>query len=176
MELRNETLEAENKSIQNFQDEDLLSLNIESIVEPDLDEKRITIKRNVLLWLVGLMIFLAIFIISAIKNPSEKDGKEMVNQFIVERINDKLRTDIDANKDDGFTVIGGYIGMALIPKIVDYIIDTKVSDYVVLSTFKCTAETNDEPRNMLSGIIVFGKVIPLDSDLKDMEEFKNLIK
>lgn len=119
----------------------------------------------------GLLIFMiiiaALFVVAAVKNPSASEGRKMVKDFIAEKADDELRSTMTDDSSSGLAVLGSLIGLNMMSTIIDTFIDIQVDDCIVFSTFKCTIiDKEDEGKNLLSGVILFGKIIPLDSDLK----------
>lgn len=114
--------------------------------------------------LVFLILIGVLFSVAAIKNPSENEGKEMVKSFVVEIVNDNIRNEMTNN---GLNEFEAFLGITLSPHMIDWIADTNVNDYILFSTFDCTAEAEDgSTKTVVSGIILFGKIIPLKTDLK----------
>lgn len=113
-----------------------------------------------------IIIFLSlILVIAAVKNPSENESKEMINNYLVEKFNNKLTSYLNQDDSDTFKQLGAFLGMKLAPQILDYISETRVNDYIVFSTFECITDISDYNKTIVSGIILFGKIIPLDTDL-----------
>ena len=115
--------------------------------------------------LVFILIILAVFIVAAVKNPSEAEGNKMVKDYIVEKVNYVLKSEINNEENDGLKQFGAFLGMAFSSQIIDYVSDIEVSDYILFSTFDCTMEVEEKNRTIVSGVIVFGKIIPLKTDL-----------
>jgi hypothetical protein len=118
-------------------------------------------------FLLPLLIIVILFVVSAIQNPSEKEGKEIVKEFIVEKVNNKLRSEMTNEDNDGLKQFGAFLGMAFASNIIDYVCEIQVHDYIVFSTFDCTTKVEDERKTIISGIIFFGKLIPLKTDIKE---------
>lgn len=116
--------------------------------------------------LIPFFLLVVLFVVSAIKNPSEKEGKEMVKEFIVEKVNNKLRTEMTDEDNNGLTQLGAFLGMTFASNLIDYVCDIQVNDYIVFSTFDCTIDIDDESESIVSGVIFLGKLIPLETDLK----------
>lgn len=122
--------------------------------------------------LLFFSIIFVILIVSVVKNPSEADSKKLIKNFIVEKVNDEMRNKItNDNNDDVFKALGVFIGMSIAPYIIEGISQTTINDCVLFSTFDCTMEVEGSRKTIVSGIILFGKIIPLSSDLNP-EEFK----
>ena len=119
--------------------------------------------------LVFIFIILAIGIVAAVKNPSEIEGRKMIKDYIVEKLNQVLKSEMNNEENDGFNQFGAFLGMTFAPQIVDYFSDIKVKDYILFSTFDCTTEVEDIDKTIVSGVIVFGKIIPMKTDL-DLEK------
>lgn len=49
--------------------------------------------------------------------------------------------------------------------VIDKLVDTEVSDYIIFSKFATTVTLERETKTIASGIIIFGKVIPLKTDI-----------
>lgn len=63
---------------------------------------------------IFIILLAALFIVSAIKNPSERESKEMVKSFIVEKVNNKLRGEMTNEDNDGAKQFGALLGMVLL--------------------------------------------------------------
>lgn len=111
--------------------------------------------------LVFILILLAVFVVAAVKNPSEAEGKKMVKDYIVEKVNYVLKSEMNNEENDGFNQFGAFLGMTFAPQIVDLVSDIKVKDYILFSTFDCTTELEVTDKTIVSGVIVFGKIIPM---------------
>ena len=122
--------------------------------------------RNRKIWrLTFFILILSFFVLAAIKNPAKKESKIMVKDYIVEKINAKLREEMINEENDGLTQLGAFIGIGLTSKLIDYIAETSVNDYIIFSTFDCSTNMSDSTKTILSGIIVFGNIIPLHTDI-----------
>ena len=72
----------------------------------------------------GFLVFIFIIIIvAAVKNPSEVEGKKMVKDYIVEKVNYVLKSEINKEGNDGFKQFGAFLGMTVASQIVDYVSD-----------------------------------------------------
>lgn len=116
-----------------------------------------------------IFIFFAVVIVAAVKNPSEIEGKKMIKDYIVEKVNYVLKSEINNQENDGLKQFGAFLGMTFASQIVDHVSDIKVKDYILFSTFDCTTEVEDIDRTIVSGVIAFGKIIPMKTDL-DLEK------
>ncbi len=119
----------------------------------------------------GLLIFLiiiaALFVVAAIKNPSASEGRKMVKDFIAEKADDELRSTMTDDSSSGLAVLGSLIGLNMMSTIIDTFIDIQVDDCIVFSTFNCTIrDKEDLGKSIVSGVILFGKIIPLNSDME----------
>lgn len=103
-----------------------------------------------------------ILIIAAIKNPSVTESKQLIKDAAIEKINGKL----SSNVLSGTQQFASMLGMFLAPTLLDKFVTIDVNDYVVFSTFKATIVVIEEHKNLASGIIVFGNVVPLSSDIE----------
>jgi len=117
--------------------------------------------------LIFSILIIALFVVSAIKNPSESESKEIVKSYIVEKVNNKLRTEMTNDENDRMQQLGAFLGMAFASNLIDYMCETKVNDCIIFTTFDCTTKVDDSKKTIVSGIIFFGKIIPLKTDIKE---------
>ena len=123
-------------------------------------------------WIITFII-IAFFVVAAIKNPSASETKTLIKDTLIEKINERMGAEIRNGDNDGATQFGAFLGMTLAPYLLDYFTNIHVNNYVIFSTFDCTAKFGEEMQSIVSGIVVFGKVVPLKSDLnKDTLESK----
>lgn len=115
--------------------------------------------------LIFIIVVTALLIVAAIKNPSEKESHEMVKDFVVEQLNTVLRDEMIDDDNEGIKQLGIFLGITFASSVFDYISDVKVNDYVLFTTFDCTTEVTGSVKTIVSGIIVFGKIVPLKTDL-----------
>lgn len=116
---------------------------------------------RLILWLV----IIAFFVVAAIKNPPADETKAMVKTALVEMFNKRMGSVMSNEESSAKQFFGALLGMSLAPNLIDNFTETTVSDYIILSTFNCTAEVEDETKTLVSGVVIFGKIIPLKSDL-----------
>lgn len=117
--------------------------------------------------LVFLIIIAFVLILAAIKNPSEKEAKESIKAEATELINRKITEESKNNDMEGLGKLGVALSNILAPTIMDHALDITVTDYIFCSSFSVTMDTPGSKKNLASGIILFGKIIPLSSDLKE---------
>lgn len=125
--------------------------------------------------LIFILIIVALIVVSVIKNPSEQESKELVKDFVVEKINKYLRNEMTNEDNDPSKFFGAMIGLALSSSLVDYACETEVDDYVIFSTFDCTAELEKSNKTVVAGIIFCGKVIPLKTEI-DKDHLEDLFE
>ena len=121
---------------------------------------------------IFFILILSFFVVAAIKNPSETESKVMVKDYILEKANEMLREEMTKEENNGFKQLGAFFGMAFASNIIDYVTETSVDDYIIFSTFDCNTNFTDSPTTILSGIIMFGKIIPLHTDI-DPQKLSN---
>lgn len=110
--------------------------------------------------------FIAIFLLAALKNPSESEIKAEIKTMMTDKINEKLRQEV-TNKDNSTgEQIGSVLAMLFAPTIIDKWIQINVSDYIFFSTFDTNVTVDEEIRTIASGVIVFGIIVPLKTDIK----------
>lgn len=104
----------------------------------------------------------AVLLIAIIENPSNTRAKADVNTIIKERVKEIIWKS-NSNKTE-WDEIGAGLAMLFAPTVIDNYLQTKTSNYVLFSTFETNCFGISGP--VFSGIIIFGKVIPLTSRLK----------
>lgn len=115
---------------------------------------------------VVLLTIVAILVVAIIKNPSSTETKALIKDAIVEKVYERLDAELMYEDNSEYARFGSFMGKAIAPHILDYFANINVSDYIVFSTFVCTSKyDNVQTKNIVSGVVVFGKVIPLKSDL-----------
>ncbi len=117
--------------------------------------------------LITLVVVAAILILAAVKNPGEKEARELIKTEVVEQLNTKA-TDKAAECD--YTGIAKQItGMVVnmfAPTLVDKCLDIEVENCVIFTKFNVTTTIKADKTSIASGVIVFGKIIPLKINLK----------
>ena len=109
-------------------------------------------------------------------NPNEEESKVMVNNLLKDQLNNYLSIYMQSEEAGEFGKIGSMLGMSLVPTLVDNFTTTKVEDHYVYTSFSNSITIKDQETTIVSGIIVFGKIIPLHSDLLENDRIKELIK
>jgi|GEM_PF-2054812 len=119
--------------------------------------------KKLIIWLA----IIAIFVVAALKNPSKQEVKDELNTFLVERLNEAIVDNMDDESNSiGRQALSG-LTMLLGPSILDKLIQTDVTDYVFFSTFDAHLIIGDDQPSVVSGVVIFGKIIPFKSELKD---------
>ena len=123
--------------------------------------------RRQISWPIILVVFAIIFAILAFKNPTVSESKKLINSFIVEKVKDYANMQMSVNTDMDFLQkgFGNLLINELAPKIIEAGTQTKVSNFYIFSSFKVEADPTGEKKNLMSGIILLGKIIPLSSDI-----------
>lgn len=110
---------------------------------------------------------IAILFLAALKNPSKTDAKAEVNGMITEKVMEKIQgemTNIDDEESIGST-LGSALASLFIPSVIDKIVNIEVSDYIFFTTYDANISIMQEKKTIVSGVILFGKVIPLHTDI-----------
>lgn len=115
--------------------------------------------------LIFFILILSVLVVAAIKNPSETESNIMVKDYIVQKVNEKFREEMTNEENDGFKQFGAFLGMTFSSNLIDYVAETSVNNYIIFSTFDCYTNITDSPKTVLSGLIIFGKIIPLHTDI-----------
>jgi hypothetical protein len=112
-------------------------------------------------YVFGIIVIAVIF--AVIKNPSVTESKQQIKDAAISQINKKFGKNIADDKE----VLGSVIGMFMVPTLFDKFVSIDVTDYVLFSSFKATLNYDDKKRNLSSGIILFGNIIPFSSDINE---------
>lgn len=143
--------------------------------ETEIDDKQPNNKKKkfrIRLILIAVIFFFLLF--AGIKNPSESESKDLIKHHIIEFINDLARKEESQNPESNEDAIitNRFLRNTLLPGLIDTMVTIHTSDYIFFSSFEATVEANDKKKNLMSGIILFGKVLPLSSDI-DQNELNN---
>lgn len=117
-------------------------------------------------WLIFIGIIIALFFLAALKNPSKTEAKAEIKTMIMEKVTEKMRQEVTNEDNDALTQISSGLAMLFAPTFIDNMVQTEISDYIFFSTFDASITLDEEKRTLAAGIILFGKVIPMTSDLK----------
>lgn len=115
-----------------------------------------------------LIIIVALLVIAAATNPSQNEARKMIKEQTLEYVDQAIKLKMQQSaENDGFAAIASMVGMAIAPQLFDYAVDTKVNNFLFFSTFDMAVniEAIGVNQKVISGIIVFGQMIPLESDL-----------
>ena len=120
---------------------------------------------------VFLIILIAFFTTAAITNPTPYESEKIIKGTVLEYAE---KYALKKAESGGVLMQAGVaMGMKLAPKLWDHAVKTEVQDYVFFSTFKADLDFKGINKNLLSGVIVFGYMIPLKSGIKDdLKELK----
>lgn len=139
--------------------------SLEPTIAPNDSEtrpkKRYNLKKVIIYGLVVITL-----IIAAVTNPSEAESKRMIRSEVITKVNDKLKAEINDKNKSGDQQFGLMLGMLFAPAIIDSFVTIDVNNYFVFSTFKASADSEEEQKNIASGIILFGQVITFSSDIE----------
>lgn len=127
--------------------------------------KQTDMKKLIFLVIIGFVLVLA-----AVRNPSEREAKESIKAEATKLINEKITEESKDNDIEDLGKIGVALSNLLAPTIMDHALDIDVKDYIFCSSFAVTTKVSGEKKNIASGIILFGKIIPLSSDFKNDRE------
>lgn len=113
------------------------------------------------------LVIIAILVIAAITNPSKSAAKEEVNTALSEQVDRYINKEMAGEDNSLGARFGSALAKLLTPTLVNTLVDTNVSNYIFFSTFESKVTVINEEKKLASGIILFGNVIPLSSDLKE---------
>lgn len=116
---------------------------------------------------IFIIVTVAVIILAIVKNPSESVAKEEIKNEFIERINEKVRKNLSDSESTGTEKLGSALAGFLAPKMMDYLVNVNVSDYLLFSTFNANTIVGCNAEPIASGVILFGKIIPLKSDFDD---------
>ena len=113
-----------------------------------------------------LILILGLLVGAAVTNPTESESKEIVKSTVLTYAEKYVENQIEKS---GIPLagVGLSIGKKFAPKLWDKAVTTETEDYFIFTYFKSDINYMGINKNLLSGIIVFGQLIPLDSELKD---------
>lgn len=118
---------------------------------------------------IAVAAIFAVLFLAAFKNPSETEAKAELKSKFEEKVNEFLLSEFNNDKSNNvLDQIMAAFAINYVPSIVDSLVQIEVSDYIFFSTFE-TMLKDDERKTLASGIIVFGKIIPLHSDFNRPE-------
>ena len=112
------------------------------------------------------IIIIAFFFLAALKNPSKTEAKAEIQAMIIETFSEKMSQNVSNEDNDAWEKVKSGLAMLFAPTIIDNIVQTDISDYIFFSTFDASVTIEEDKRTLAAGIILFGKVIPLESDIK----------
>lgn len=138
------------------------------ITENDMNPNKSTRKRFGFIMIVSMSIFI-FFLLAVIKNPSKTDSYVQVRSYLVEEINDKVSYQIKSDETGSssfFNCFERFLIKNLAPNLIDSMFEIRTSDYILFSTFDVKMENNGENVSVVSGVIVFGKILPLSTDIE----------
>lgn len=125
-------------------------------------------------WFVFMFIFIVAVIGAIVTNPEETEAKASIKEQSVKIINKKIAGKIDEIDVPGSDKLGKFITDALVPKLYDKMIDVDIKDYVIFSTFTIFLDYKLGQREIASGIILYGQIVPLKYDKEGLRKLKNL--
>lgn len=108
---------------------------------------------------IVVFVLIGIFIVAALRNPSEDQATLMIQDKMKDIIEEKMAENLNEEKD-GTKAIGTFFGKMLLPALIN-IMPIDVTDYILFSTFDVKVPIEGENKSVVQGIILFGKVIPL---------------
>ena len=123
--------------------------------------------------IITIFILTIVFAVAAIKNPSQTESRNQIKLFLVERLNayEAKKTLEDADSDNSEKVFGRFIMSAFASTLIDTMVQIKTSDYLFFSSFEAKLKNEGEHKKIVSGVIVFGKILPLSTDF-DADKLK----
>lgn len=123
--------------------------------------------------IVTIIIFtISIILLAALTNPSNTNAKTEIISLIKDKFIEKMREDVNNDDNSASKQFGASLMMTLFNldllnlRAIDFYVNTDVSNYIFFSTFNTQVTIKEENKTLVSGVIIFGKVIPLKSDFK----------
>lgn len=108
---------------------------------------------------------IALLFMAALKNPSKTEAKAEIKTLLMEKVTEKMRQEVTNADNDAMKQIGFGLTMLIAPTMIDNMVQTEISDYIFFSTFDASVTVGEETKTLIEGVIVFGKAIPLKSDI-----------
>lgn len=112
-----------------------------------------------------MMIIGFLFVLALVKNPSPIESQELIKLTAIQHINKYLERQSEET-NNGWEKFGFGLARLLAPTAYDAMVQTEIEDYVVYTKFSASFNLGDEPR-YVKGIILFGKVIPLETNIPE---------
>lgn len=113
-------------------------------------------------WRLSLIMVLLLFAI--LQNPSRAEAKAEIKTMILNHVSDKIHSKVAENDDDPLKQAGMELSMLFAPAIIDSWVNIDVTNFIAFSTFNAYTTDKGNERTIISGVILFGKVIPLNSN------------
>lgn len=117
--------------------------------------------------LILALALIAVLFLAVLKNPSELQAQADVKAILSEKLNETMLAQLSDGQNDGITQLGAGLALLIGGSLIDNMVEVDVSDYILFSTFDANAVLMDQKTNVVSGFILFGKVIPTKSALKN---------
>lgn len=130
------------------------------------DDEHKSSKSKIWKLIFGLVI-ISTLILAALKNPSKIEAKAEIKNMFLEKLNEEMHEDVSDSESFIVEHLSTSFVNMLANSIYDNWVQTDVSNYVLFSTFDANVKINKKKKTLASGIIIFGKIIPLKSDLKE---------
>ena len=118
---------------------------------------------KLIIW-IGVIAFL---LLAALKNPSETEAKAEINSMITEKFVDIMKEQATDDNNTAWEPIGSGLAVLFAPTLIDNMVRTDISNYIFFSTFTSTVTFEEKKKTLVAGVIILGKVIPLETDLKN---------
>lgn len=125
-------------------------------------------------WFIFLILLIGLLAAAAITNPTETESKKIVKNTVLTYAEDYVVEKM-VDYDGPLTEMALSLGKRLAPKVWDKAVETEVENYIIFTKFKANIGFQGYRKNLLSGIILFGQLIPLDSDLKHLKSLNELM-
>lgn len=113
-----------------------------------------------------IFIIFAVLLLAGFTNPSDSDAEEKIKSKILEVANKEMREKIRVEEDNVWKQIGSGLAILFAPAIIDNLVQIDVSNFIIFSTFDAKIPFEDEQKTLVSGIIIFGKILPTGSDIE----------
>lgn len=119
-----------------------------------------------------LIIVVAVLVIAAITNPSQSEARRLIKDTTLEYTDAYIREKAEQEADGALGAFASMLGRAIAPQVYDYAIDTRIDNFIFFSKFDMSVrmEMIGINQKVVSGIIVFGQVIPLETNVPDFKK------
>lgn len=140
--------------------------NIKNTIENYDCSKNLRSKKTGKSKVILLISIIAILLLAGFKNPSKMEAQTEIKAMITEHFQEIMHHEATDKNNSAGERLGSILAVFIAPTFIDNFIQVDVSNYLILSTYDANILLTDGNISLVSGIIIFGTIIPLSSDIK----------